>query len=155
AEPGNDSRVAGRKIAAGGRDIKDLPPIVTVYNDDACTNALPIRFGTDEPNSQPVILSSVVAQDHRRVVQRTDYDVGLSIIVQISERSAARRERNFESRPGGGRYIHKAFSGIAHQQGRLFVFQVSRRFFDGVEHMTLGDENIAQPIVVHVDKMRS
>src|ERR1051325_906158 len=98
---------------------------------------------------------AVASQYYRRTVERRYHHIRLSIVVQIAKRRATSGQRVAERRPGAGRNIYKTFAGVQHQQRRLFVFQIWIRLFNSIEHVTLRDEEIAQPIVVGVDEMRA
>src|SRR5690242_9690387 len=99
-----------------------------------------------------MILRPIASQDDRLSIQHSDYDIRLSVVIQITSGQSSRRQRRFESPAGGRRNRDEFLAGVPQKQQRFFVLQIRRCLINRVENVSLGNEDIEQTIVVNVNE---
>src|SRR5439155_21838811 len=80
-----DSRVRGRRVAAGRRHRTAL-----IADDDTRAEAVPVRLRADQPDVQPAVpRRALVLPNLRRRSQREDDEVETAVAIEIRHAAAA------------------------------------------------------------------
>ena len=101
-----------------------------------------------------MIPRTIVTQDQRCAIQHTDHDIDLAIIIQDRQTPHhALPSAMLKAGPAAADTSTNPLPVLRIKQWSLFVLQIAGRLFDRVEHVTLGDEDVSQAIVVSVNKV--
>jgi len=136
--------------AAAAHHFADPGP-ASGCNQYARPDAAAVRLCTNDSHVQEIPAGSLVLQQRRCAVHVYDDDLGPAISVKIAGGQAARGPRYLKGRSRDGRHIGKAtVSEIAEQESRLQILVADRLVFDLRINMTVGDDEVAPAVVIHV-----
>src|SRR5262249_28926898 len=124
--------VAGRLIAAGGRDGGILRSSVRRQSNRSA-DWVSIAFVSDEVQQEAVILRRCLVVQHKRgAVVGGDDGIHAAIVLQISDGQAASYPGLLEYVTGFPGHIDKSFACVVHQQHGLTIMKIGIIDLDGV-----------------------
>src|SRR6266566_339863 len=145
-----DTLVAGREVAAGGRDgceLRALGGDQFYFGADGVA----IAFVPHEFQRQPMILRGrVVAQDVNGSFVGGDDGVHATVVVDVAGRQAPAYPGLMEHTTGIAGAVDEALTGVSRQEDWFVVMKIGILQLDSVEVVALGDEKILPAVVVVV-----